>query len=108
MFERILPSIDPTLFISDRSGRPASAEHRLMVAVLKDAVQTYQKYLRQGAQPTIWLEARDWFLGRLDNDGVFSFKSVCEELGIEPSYFLRRLLVSEDDGKRKGAYRVPY
>lgn len=67
-------------------------ERRLMLAVLEDAVQCFQKYLfassAQGRR--LFEEAEAWFRDD-DDDWFFSFDSVCSELGITPSYFRRGL-----------------
>ena len=62
-------------------------EKRLMAAVLLDAVIHMQ---RRGS--TAALEAEAWVRGDADCDAFFSFKNICEALGIEPSYLARGLL----------------
>jgi len=74
-----------------RSG-PLSSEKRLMLAVLHDAFDCYQKYIfaddRVGRE--LFAEAAAW-LNCTSSDGLFSFESISETLDIEPEYFRRGL-----------------
>lgn len=67
-------------------------EKKLMLAVLEDAVACYQKYLlaRDSKGKTLFLEAELW-VEQKSGDGVFSFDSVCEVLGLDPEYLRRGL-----------------
>ena len=62
-------------------------EKRLMAAVLLDAVIHMQ---RRGS--TAALEAQSWIRGEADADAFFSFRNICEALGIDPGYLARGLL----------------
>jgi hypothetical protein len=74
-----------------RSG-PLSSEKRLMLAVLHDAFDCYQKYLfaedRLGRE--LFEEAAAW-INCTGSQGLFSFESISETLDIEPEYFRRGL-----------------
>src|SRR5262249_45935154 len=74
-----------------RSG-PLSSEKRLMLAVLNDAFDCYQKYVfandRSGR--ALFAEAAAWLNCR-SADSLFSFESISETLDIEPEYLRRRL-----------------
>ncbi len=74
-----------------RSG-PLSSEKRLMIAVLHDAVECYQKCLfaedRVGRE--LFAEAEAW-LSCTSSDALFSFESISEALDIEPDYVRRGL-----------------
>ena len=66
-----------------RGSAALSSEKRLMLAVLKSALECYQKNVfagdRQGVE--LFREADDWI--HCDGDGsVFSYRSICETLGI--------------------------
>jgi hypothetical protein len=94
----------------DSSVRPIK---RLMLAVLEDAMRCYQAYAssRNRAQRRLFLEAEAWFVDRT-SDGAFSFETVCETLGIEPTGLrrgLRRWRVQQLDGMnpRRLARRSP-
>jgi hypothetical protein len=74
----------PVLFAGDcepRSFAQRSGEHRLMLAVLADAVTVFVKSLTGGVAPRearaarAWLESRDYF--------PFTFECICEALGFD-------------------------
>jgi hypothetical protein len=75
-----------------RGSAALSSEKRLMLAVLKSALECYQKYVfagdRQGVE--MFREADDWI--HCDADGwVFSYRSICETLGISADGLRRHL-----------------
>jgi hypothetical protein len=67
----------------DASVRPI---RRLMLAVLEDAMRCYQTYAnsRSRAHRRLFIEAEAWLMDRRA-DSVFSFTTVCEALGIDPT-----------------------
>lgn len=75
-----------------RGGLDASLqpEKRLMLAVLEDAVGTFQKYVctRDRASQRLLAEVEDWF-GSDDVDWPYSFVNICHSLGLEVA-FLRQ------------------
>ena len=78
-------------FVTARRRRSAlSSEKRLMLAVLENALDDYQKYVlahdRLGR--VLFSEAAAW-IARTTNDDVFSFEHISETLDIDPSYFRR-------------------
>jgi len=58
-----------------------------MLAVLEEAVSTYQRHLdadsRRGRR--LFREADEWFQSS-DTSWAFSFESVCDVLGVDPHY----------------------
>jgi hypothetical protein len=62
-------------------------EKRLLFAVLLDAVINMQRRNSVGAA-----EAEQWVRGEDGDDSPFSFRNLCEALGIEASYLARGLL----------------
>lgn len=94
---------------SNGSRYPAALEPeiRLMVMILEDALQCYQRYCgaRQVLRRREFLDAKRWIFGP-DEDWIFSFSHICAFIGIEPEYLrdgLRRwkktgfdLTVAED------------
>src|SRR2546427_3713621 len=82
--ETILPSQFFGRFQLDASLQP---EKRLMLAVLEDAVGTFQKYVnvssRQGRR--LFSEAEEWFASP-DADWPFGFVNVCQALGLDAEY----------------------
>ena len=75
-----------------RRSAMLSSEKRLMLAVLHNALDCYQKYLfaddRAGRE--LFAEAAAW-IQCTSRDGLFSFESISEALDIEPGYFRRGL-----------------
>jgi hypothetical protein len=68
-------------------------EKKLMLAILKDAVSTFQTYLfAANVKSTRRFEqAKDWIVAT-DGDWVFSFGNICEHLGLNPAYVRNGLL----------------
>ena len=62
-------------------------EEKLMLAVLENAVEYFQKYVlaRKPSGKMRFQEAEEWFLGK-DSDGLFSFENSCETLELHPDY----------------------
>ena len=95
--ETILPSQYFDRIQIDASLQP---EKRLMLAVLEDAVGTFQKYVtastRRGQR--LFTEAEEWFASDA-MDSPFGFESICQALGLEAS-FLRGGLWRWRDAQR--------
>jgi hypothetical protein len=85
--ETLLPT---QFFAALRQKTPARGEHRLMAAILEDAVECFQKHLwatdSRGRQ--LRANAEQWLLSD-DTSWLFSFVNICDTLGIHP-VFLRR------------------
>jgi hypothetical protein len=68
-------------------------EKKIMLAVLEDAVASFQKYYfasgKKGKEH--FREAEEWIIEEKD-DRLFSFTSICELLEISPDYLRRGLL----------------
>ena len=62
-------------------------EKRLMLAVLENATEDFQKYAlannTRGKQ--LFQEAQDWILAT-DDPSFFSFESICQHLNLDPQY----------------------
>jgi hypothetical protein len=69
-------------------------EERLMLAVLESAVEDFQEYVlaRHTRGKKLFQEAEEWFLDK-DSEGLFSFGSICETLGLHPDPIRRGLMV---------------
>jgi len=83
-YETILPSQFGDLLRNDQARPP---EHRLMLAVLEDAVRSYQRYLSSSDSRgrRLFREVEEWF----DSDAAtwpFSFVVICQIFDIEPEY----------------------
>ncbi len=72
-------------------------ERRLVVAVLQDAVDCFQKHLaaRDRRARQLYLDAEEW-IGSDDRSWPFSFENVCDLLQINAEYLRRGLLAWRD------------
>jgi hypothetical protein len=88
------PAHDPEL--------AASPTNRLMLAVLEEALVTFQRGLRSSdrlQRHHSW-EADRW-IASTDGDPLFSFENICSSLNIDPGYVrdgLKRLRIAARDG----------
>jgi hypothetical protein len=85
----VLPS---QLFPQFESDARTPGEKRLMLAVLRDAIDVFLKY-RVGVEPRhrrLFLEASGWIHSD-DVESPFSFLNVCETLGFSASCLRRGL-----------------
>jgi hypothetical protein len=69
-------------------------EERLMLAVLENAVEYFQKYVlaRNPRGKQLFQEAEEWFLEK-DGETLYSFENICETLGLHPDPIRKGLLV---------------
>ncbi len=68
-------------------------EKKFMFAILEDAVACFQKYIfvHDARGKTIFAEAEQWIMEE-NGDWLFSFETVCDALGFNPSYVRQGLL----------------
>lgn len=68
-------------------------ERHLMLAILEDAIVSFQKNLhaRNAKKRAQFEEAEAWILDEKDS-ALFSFESICDLLGVEPTYLRRGLI----------------
>ena len=73
-----------------RGGSAVRGEKRLMLAVLQDALDCYQKYAfaTDGHGRQLFSDADTW-VSCEDRDWYFSFENICETLEINPAYLRR-------------------
>ena len=69
-------------------------EERLMLAVLENAVEYFQKYVlaRKPSGKQLFRETEEWFLEK-DSEELYSFENICETLGLHPDTIRKDLLV---------------
>jgi hypothetical protein len=84
----------PSQFFTALRGRSqGDGQRRLMIAVLEDAIECFQKYVdaedSRGRQ--LGTEAEEWFLTD-DPKWLFSFTNVCETLDLNPAFLREGLL----------------
>jgi len=82
--EAVLPTQFYPRILIDASLQP---EKRLMLAVLEDAVGTFQKYAcsRERFGQKLFEDAEAWF-EEDDHDWPYSFLNICNALGLEVEY----------------------
>lgn len=109
MYDDFLARIlEPDIFLpsqfygSGALSRKLEGEKRLMIAVLKDAVECLDKYRdsRSSAGQSQYENAIEW-VEDSSNDWLFSFNNICDLLGFDPEYIREVLL------KRENRYNKP-
>jgi hypothetical protein len=82
-------------------------EEKLMLAVLESAVEDFQKYIfaRSTAGKKLFQQAEEWFLDT-DSEELFSFKGICETLGLHPDHIRKGLLVWKEARLRTPSIEV--
>ena len=100
-----LVAVDPvdTGIAHSQFTRAASAEEKLMLAVLENAIEQFQEYaLAEDPKGKALLqEVEDWLWDK-DSDWFFSFESICEHLQLDPDY-VRRGFIRWKEARRNGA-----
>lgn len=76
-----------------------SPEEKLMLAILQNAIEYFQKYVdgRTVRARNLFAEAEEWLMKDTGKDWFFSFENACETLRLNSDY-VRKLL---RDWKRK-------
>jgi hypothetical protein len=84
----------PSQFFAHFRGRGSAirGEKRLMLAVLEDAVDCYQKFAfaRETRGRELFSEAEEWLFSS-DNSWVFAYENICETLELNADYIRRGL-----------------
>ena len=106
----------PTQYF-DRVGADAAfqPEKRLMLAVLEEAIATFQRHVVAGTRRSQRLveEVEEWVEGR-ESEWPFSFENVCAALDIEPEYLRTGMARWKAGEMRKSSvgqasvYRFPF
>ncbi len=75
-----------------RSNEVAGGERRLIVAIVEDAVNCFQKHLfaRDNRGRRLFREAERWMMST-DRSLPFAFENICEFLSLEADYIRRAL-----------------
>jgi len=85
--------VGPSLYLAAvRSRASHDQEKRLMLAVLDFAVSDFQKYCSsdEHGEKILFRKAEHWFME--ESDWLFSFRSICEVLGLDSQYIRQGLL----------------
>jgi hypothetical protein len=86
------PLLDYEYFDSFRRKEPLEPEKRLLEAMLADAINTYRLYAFADSveKKRLFAEAKRW-LWSDDCRWPFSYRNVCEVLGLDPDYLRQGL-----------------
>jgi len=78
-------------------------EQNLMLAVLEDAVSSFQKYFdaRDKIGTSLFRESEDWILLQEKSNWLFSFDNICEALDLHPGDIREGLLHWRDQRLRE-------
>lgn len=88
--DTVLPS---QFFASLRGKGFVEGEKRLMAAVLADAVDCYMKHVTatETHARQLFLDAESWIFWEEGVQSLFSFRQICDVLGLEPGYIRQGL-----------------
>ena len=104
MYDDFLARIlEPDIFLPSQFygngglSRILEGEKRLMIAILKDAVECLEKSraARSSAARISYQSAIDW-IEDSDTDWLYSFNNICDLLGFDPAYLRAQLLKREN------------
>lgn len=104
MYDDFLARIlEPDIFLPSQfygSGglsRQLEGKKRLMIAILKDAVECLEKYrdARNGSARINYQNAIEW-VEDTSTDSLYSFNNICDLLGFDPAYLRETLLRREN------------
>lgn len=104
MYDDFLARIlEPEIFLPSQFygngglSRVLEGEKRLMIAIMKDAVECLEKYRgsRNGAGKISYQSAIEW-VEDTDTDWLYSFTNICDLLGFDPHYLREQLLKREN------------
>lgn len=87
----------PSQFYGNKGlSRQLEGEKRLMLAILKDAVECLEKYraARNSSGIELYQNAVEWIADK-SMGWLFSFNNVCDLLGFDPDYMREFLLKRE-------------
>ncbi|MBV8454701.1 MAG: hypothetical protein JOZ29_20885 [Deltaproteobacteria bacterium] len=84
----------PCQYCDVSSGYGLSGEQRLMLALLTDALNVYQKgaLSRLTRLRRLYVDAERWILADRADCNAFSFTTVCDSLGIDPELLRHRII----------------
>ena len=104
MYDDFLARIlEPDIFLPSQFygngalSRKLEGEKRLMIAILKDAVECLEKHRgsRSIAGKMSYQSAIEW-VEDTDTEWLYSFSSICDLLGFDPNYLREQLLKREN------------
>ena len=104
MYDDFLARIlEPDIFLPSQFygngglSRKLEGEKRLMIAILKDAVECLEKYResRSDTGKISYQNAIEW-VEDADTEWLYSFTNICDLLGFDPHYLREQLLKREN------------
>jgi hypothetical protein len=89
-----LDVILPCQYCDVSGGYSLSGEQRLMLALLADALNVYQKgaVSRLSRMRRLYVDAERWILSDRDQNDALSFATVCDALSINAPLLRRRII----------------
>lgn len=99
--------VDGGYLASQHNSRARSGESRLMLALLQDGIDCFLRHLsaRDGKGKELLAQTERWIFER-EIDGVFSFDSVCEILGVSASCLRAKIREWKEEELRKRACKA--
>jgi hypothetical protein len=97
-----LNQILPSQYFDVSAGHRLTGEQRLMLALLADALNVYQQGVlsRNTRKRLLFIDAERWISAGPNVHHAFSFDTVCDALGINPSVLRRRMLAWKHELRR--------
>jgi len=97
-----LNQILPSQYYDVSGGHRLTGEQRLMLALLADAINVYQQGVlsRNTRKRLLFIDAERWITASAKCRHAFSFDTVCDALGINPSMLRRRMLTWKHELQR--------
>ena len=94
-------------FAALKRKRFSCGEHRLVIAIIQDAVECFQKHInaRDSKRRQLFVDAEAWIVDE-DYAGTFSFNNICDLLGMNPGYLRRGLLDWRDKERARTRTRM--
>jgi hypothetical protein len=93
----------PCQYYDISGGHRLTGEQRLMLALLTDAINVYQKgvlsHLTRARR--LYVDAERWILAENGSGGWLSFDTVCDALGIDPLHLRRRIIAWKHEIHRR-------
>ena len=112
MYDDFLARIlEPDIFLPSQFygsaglSRQLEGEKRLMIAILKDAVECLEKYRgsRSSVGGCLYESAIEWVEDN-STEWLFSFTNICDLLGFDPAY-MRQVLLKRENRSTKPIQR---
>ena len=103
-----LNQILPSQYYDVSGGHRLTGEQRLMLALLADAINVYQQGVlsRNTRKRLLFIDAERWITATARSRHAFSFDTVCDALGINPSVLRRRMLAWKHELHRNAQARA--